>query len=92
MMRLSNILPSNILNLSLPTTRLPLMTLLWASWIGKAPGIVIVALIGASLPKSGLEHVTIELGWGAYVGLAIGFLATVVLAKWMAVKVKHELA
>lgn len=88
--RLGNFMPSSIANLLFGLTPLSLWTVTWASWLGKAPGIVILAAIGAA----GGEVVGdgSPLGEWSWATLAAGVAASVLLAGLLTRSARQHLA
>ena len=91
LLRLSNCMPANLANLVLGCTRMPLFTVIWASWLGKFPGIVLMAVIGVAA-KEYLSTGKLELGSFGYVMIGVGVLATVVLSVVVAKQARKVLS
>lgn len=76
LLRLCNLVPSTVANLALGCTPLRLWTILWASWIGKFPGILLMAVVGAASQRL-LEG---ELEMGAFTWVMLGLTLGATLA------------
>lgn len=77
LLRLSNLLPSNLANLACGCADLRLTTVLWASWVGKFPGVLMSVLLGAAGDRLLLGERPDAMTMAS---LGIGILASVLLA------------
>lgn len=80
LLRLCNLVPSTVANLALGCTPLRLWTILWASWLGKFPGILLMAIIGSTSQR--LLEGELDLGPGTWVMLGLTVVATVAMV-WL---------
>ena len=87
LLRLCGLFPSNLANYACGMTALPIRTILWASWLGKAPGIILSVLMGASLAQA-----QEELSWTVVVGFSLAIAASVALAWFLGRESKRQLA
>ena len=70
-------MPSTVANLALGCTPLRLWTILWASWVGKFPGILLMAVVGAASQR--LLEGEIEMGVFTWVMLGVTLGATLAI-------------
>lgn len=80
LLRLSNLIPSNLANLLMGATPLTLSTILWASLLGSLPGWVVTLLLGR-----GANELLLGDGygrWGLYLfGLTLTILAIAIIGR-----------
>jgi len=77
LLRLCNLVPSTVANLALGCTPLRLRTILWASWVGKCPGMLLMAVIGGASQR--LLEGELEMGVFTWVMLGVTLVATVAM-------------
>lgn len=78
LLRLSNLIPSNIANLIMGVTSLRLTTILWASIVGSLPGWLLMLLLGRSGIAVLRGQETTRLEWGIYAASALAALALLI--------------
>lgn len=87
LLRLCNLIPSTVANLALGCTPLPLRTILWASWVGKFPGILLMGIVGAASQR--LLEGELEMGIFTWVMLGVTVFATLAMVWILSVKAKR---
>jgi uncharacterized membrane protein YdjX (TVP38/TMEM64 family) len=92
LLRLSNLIPSNIANLLMGITSLRLTTILWASVVGSLPGWLLMLTLGSggSFILGGGETTWIQ--WTVYIVSALAALGLLVGLGWRARKILNSYA
>lgn len=93
-MRMSPIIPFHVQNYCYGASKIPFSHCLWATWMGKAPGVMATVLLGSVIKQSsvGLRGMD-EVGrpWWWYVFLSFACLAAVIVCVIMVRAARHAL-
>jgi len=92
LLRLSNVLPANVMNLLLGLSPLPLRTVLWASLLGKLPGILLAVGLGEAGRQLLLDGGLPTLDALSWVLVGVGICATVLLLVLITRAARRQLA
>lgn len=91
LLRLANIMPSNIVNLVCGCSGQSLWTILWASWLGKFPGVAMSVLIGLA-GRQILDHDPADERHWTWISIAIGIVASIALGTVLTRRTRRLLA
>ncbi|MHC5067871.1 MAG: TVP38/TMEM64 family protein [Planctomycetota bacterium] len=89
LLRLSNLMPSYLVNVLLGCTTLSRWTITWASCVGKLPGIVMLALLGSASARALRAGEEASNPW-AWAGIGAAIIASLVLGVVLARAAKRH--